>query len=226
MSLVNDRSDAGRANRASVVPVALVGLVGLALVLFLSWRNLGLRGDLARELSSFQTLEETIAWNLQLSALEGTRLPDSLTTSLRPEIASEGDRPAGQTLLIVYTPTVCVSCLRAGLLSLQANRSDLESEGIFAHALIGERRRTRESALLLREDGLLTFPMTFVPADTVLDSLPFGRQAGFTDTPLYLLLDRDLNVRSVFKADQRRSALLDQWLAAHSAPTQRPRHAP
>lgn len=218
MTLVDQRTVARPTTGASLTPLVLIGTVGLALVLVLSWTNLSLRGDMAREGRTLQTLQDTLDWNLRLSALERESLPVPLAESLQADLEGRLSPETPDTLLVVYTPTVCLSCLKAGLGSLTDRRSELAQAGIAVHALIGEHRGTSQSALLLQDEGLLSFPFTLMPADTVLDSLPFGRERGFTDTPLYLVFDRDLEIHSVFKADQQRPELLDRWLETLSRP--------
>jgi hypothetical protein len=209
-----------------MAPVILVGVAGLTLILVLAWSNVSLRGDLVRDGRTLQSLENTVVWNLRLSTLEGAPMPGALADALRPDIGPQEDLAGGQTLLMVYTPSVCLTCLRSGLESIGKSRPRLEIAGIWPHALIGERRRTRESALLLREDGLLTFAMTFVPADMVLKNLPFGKEPGFAETPLYLLLDQDLNVTTVFKADSQRPELLNRWLEVLGSEARQPGDVP
>jgi hypothetical protein len=134
---------------------------------------------------------------------------------LLPERLAQNMAGQGRGFLVVaYTHTVCSRCLYEGLESLRTNRS-LRGHGISLHALIGERSpRDRERALLLREDGLLTFPITFVPTDELFGALFRHMGNEFADEPIYLRLDEHLRIQAAFQADQRRPALLDAWLAA------------
>jgi hypothetical protein len=192
----------------------LVGSVGLALVLFLSWQSVGLRQRIATTTADLESVRETFGWNLLLSSLEGAPLPDAFAERLRASDELAGLEGDDDVLVIAYMPTVCTTCLRSGLNSLAIVGPRLRDQGTVLHGVTSERRGSREQVVLLRQDGFLDFPVSFIQSETFLESMPGGTSPGFTDTPLYLRLDGDLVVKSAFKADQRNGALLDQWLAA------------
>lgn len=198
----------------ALAPVAVVGTIGVLLVVVLSWQNITLRGDVAREGRALAALEETLVWNLRISGLEGVTLPAPWLESLRPDLATLEKGSTARTLLVVYTPTVCVTCLREGLRTIGEYHEELVRFGIMPHGLVGERIGAREFALFLREDGLLSFPVTFVPAEKVQGSVSWGREPGFTETPLYLLVDGEFKILTAFKADRQKASLLQKWLTA------------
>lgn len=186
--------------------IALAVVAGMVLVPFVSSQNQRLRQQLAVTTSNVRSLETTLRHNIELSALDGTVLPERLAQKM-----------AGQrrgSLVVAYTYTVCSRCLYDGLESLRTNRS-LREHAISLNALVGERSpRDRERALLLREDGLLSFPITFVPNDELFGALFRHMGNEFADEPIYLRLDEHRRIQAAFQADQRRPALLDAWLDA------------
>lgn len=195
--------------------VIVLALVGAAVcVPLLSINIVRLRDRQTQDAESFRGLERTVERHIAVSHLEGSPLPERLTSVLRPSLVSRAHNHKARVLLVAYTHTVCQRCLHDGLESLRKARATIEPSTA-VHALVGERTaRERERALLLRQDGLLSFPITFIPSNDLLAALYGHLQGEFADEPIYLLLDRELTVRSAFQADQRRPNLLDQWLQA------------
>src|SRR6185437_8751684 len=133
-------------------------------------QNGRLRGQLAyaaATASAARTLEVTLRRNIQLAALDGRPLPEPLAQKVREGLGARLLRLNRGVLLVAYTPMVCERTLNDGLRSLQNSRA-LRASGLALYALVGERSpRDRERALLLREDGLLDFPIGFLPADSL-----------------------------------------------------------
>lgn len=216
---MSDRVETGRSRseaenggvvKHSSVPLLLVGTVALALLLFMSWQASSLRRQVAEREAERNTVRATFDWNIRMSSLEGAPLAPSLARVLEGTV----DPAARSGVLVVsYMPTVCTTCLRAGLRSLTEVEGALRERGIVLRGLVAERSGSHQYVVLLRHEGLLDFPVAFVSAAS-LESMPGGEREGFSDTPLYLLLDESLQVKSVFKADQWNDDLLEQWLDA------------
>ncbi|MGQ0561856.1 MAG: hypothetical protein ACT443_08295, partial [Gemmatimonadota bacterium] len=145
--------------------------------------------------------------------LEGPTLDLNLVVRIGSAAARQGRREVDSYLLIAYGSNVCVTCLNAGLRSLRQWRVKASP----VHAVIGEESRgDRERAALLREDSLLPYPITFVPAADLQRTLFSHLGEEHAEEPIYLLIDRQFKIRSVFQADQKRPDLLDEWLEAIS----------
>jgi hypothetical protein len=147
---------------------------------------------------------------LALSRLEGQPLPADLLDALEWEYNPGTE---ARVLLVAYTYSVCVTCLDAGLRSLSA--LDWSGRSVELHALVGERTGTtadREYALLLREDGLLDFPVSFVAAKQLYAALYAHLGGELAAEPVYLILDAEGTVTSAFQAHQQDPSLLDAWL--------------
>jgi hypothetical protein len=201
----------------AIVALAMVG--AMVFVPLLGSQNAHLRAQLARQGDvdlTAQTLEVTLRRNIQLSALAGRALPAELAQRIRASLGPSAADQNGELLVMAYTPMVCERTLHEGLQSLNdlvGRRGATGSHAISLYALVGERApRDRERALLLRGDGLLAFPLSFLPADSLIAELFPRADSTFDEEPLFLRLDRHFTIRSAFHADQRRPALLDTWL--------------
>jgi hypothetical protein len=197
--------------------VALAG--SIAYVLHASTQNSELRKELLAKTdtaAAAPTLTITLRRNIELSALEGARLPQPLASSVRAMAGPALNRGAAELLVMVYTPMVCQRALRAGLQTLTSSRF-LKRQDVATYVVVGENGPAdRERALLFRAEGTLPFPVIFLRADTLVRTLFRNTDETFDEEPVYLRLDRQLHVRSAFHADQRRPELLDFWLE-HSA---------
>jgi len=183
-------------------------------------------GELRRELiaksdtaTQAHYLTLTLRRNVELSALEGAKLPESVARRVRAIATSGLNRSAAQFLVMVYTPMVCQRALHDGLQTLVSSPVVKANEAA-TYVVIGVNGPAdRERALLFRADGTLPFPLVFVPADTLIRALFAKTDDTFDEEPIYLLLDRQFHVRSAFHADQRRPELLDLWLEHSSDAT-------
>jgi hypothetical protein len=185
-------------------------------------------GQLRRELAAnagaagdARTLAVTLRRNIALSALEGAALPEPIAGDLRASVSAHLGPNAAGLLVMIYTPMTCERSRRAGLQSLTKDRQALTQQGVVPTVVVAERGSAdREGALLLRAEGLLSFPITFMPADTLIGTLFPNSDDTFDEEPIYLRLDRQLRVQSAFHADQRRPELLDLWLGQSHDATQ------
>jgi hypothetical protein len=214
-------SVAGSSGHRNVYAGALNVIVALAMVAcivyvpFIGSQNVRLRKQLAVEAdsaSAAQTLAVTLERNVALSVLEGKALPEPLGRIARSALGSRVTPAHRGFLVFVYTPMACQRAFNDGLQTLKRNRA-LQASGLETYALVGQQDDAdRERALLLRAEGKMPFPMTFVPYDTLGAALFPKADSTFDDEPIYLRLDRNLVVLSAFHADQQLPALLDSWL--------------
>lgn len=205
----------------ALVALALAG--SIAAVHVTGSRN----GELRRELvaksdtaTEARYLTITLRRNVELSALEGAKLPEPVAGRVRA-IARPGSNPgAAQFLVMVYTPMVCQRALHDGLQTLVSSPIVKAKEAATFVVVGVNGPADRERALLYRADGTLPFPVAFVPADTLVHALFAQTDDTFDEEPIYLMVDRQLHVRSAFHADQRRPELLDLWLERSNDATQ------
>jgi len=205
----------------ALVALALAG--SIAAVHVTGSRN----GELRRELvaksdtaTEARYLTITLRRNVELSALEGAKLPEPVAGRVR-SIARPGSNPgAAQFLVMVYTPMVCQRALHDGLQTLVSSPIVKAKEAATFVVVGVNGPADRERALLYRADGTLPFPVAFVPADTLVHALFAQTDDTFDEEPIYLMVDRQLHVRSAFHADQRRPELLDLWLERSNDATQ------
>ncbi len=228
-------NDAGGSRRRPWHAASVEALVALALagsivyVPVASSRTNHLRSELAAKTSEAMdasTLALTLRRNIELSGLGGLTLPEPLARELSATFGQRLDRDATGLLVMIYTPMVCQRALRAGLQSISNNRS-LKEQRLAPYVVVVEQSPAdRERALLMREEGILRFPLTFVPADTLIRVLVPNADDTFDEEPIYLRLDRQFHVRSAFHADQLRPELLDLWLeqSGDATPMQLSRH--
>lgn len=212
----------------SFYAVGAEALVALALAgSIVAIRLTGSRnGELRRELvaksdtaTEARYLTITLRRNVELSALEGAKLPEPVARRVGAMATSGLKRGAGQFLVMVYTPMVCQRALHDGLQTLVGSPV-VKANGAATYVVVGVNGPAdRERALLFRADGTLPFPLAFVPADTLVRALFANTDDTFDEEPIYLMLDRQLHVRSAFHADQRRPELLDLWLEHSSDAT-------
>ncbi len=203
---------------AGIAPEAVTTLAVVGALIFvplLGWQNARLREQVRKQLikdPSASVESEALRRTIEISAIEGTRLPESVIGRMQEAVQEAGTGQNHEFLVVAIMPTVCGVCLDAGLKSLQ-QLGLWQERGLVLHALVGEQSRSdREDALRLRQTGLLSFPITFVPAEELLSALFRHMEDEFTQEPLYLRLDNEFRILTAFQANQFRPALLDQWL--------------
>ncbi len=184
--------------------VAAATVMGLLLM-----QNLQLKQKQAEMPVSVTKKLEFYNFNFQLNKFLGKRLPVDLA-SIGPASASQ---PGGH-LVMVFNPEVCGKCVRDGLQTLQEFSEVTTGSGIDLVALIGvETIEDKSYTLQLQETGELFFPFEYREADELEANFPMATESGYTDAPLYFLLNNDLVVQAAFKSEQRNPKTFHDWLA-------------
>ena len=191
--------------------VILIGL-GFLIVVVTVFQNVELRKSVAACEVEKRVLSEQARLSSSMNQLVGARIPlhDKVRASLGNKL------PSGRGgVVLVFSPTACGSNIREQLTVLKDFRRRFSADRLAFLALVGlEAEQDREWALALQERDLLSFPFVYARSEALARSFPLQSESGYTDSPLYFLIDSDFRVRAAFKPNSQKPHELYTWLTS------------
>ncbi len=188
----------------------LIVAASLVFVLLLAVQNRRWRSEWAQKAGELERLEETWSYHSELDRYVGHPFPALLADSAL-SVLREGARQG--FILVVFSPTVCRTCLKDGLWILAEHRSDIEQVGLEPLALVGEAGlKTREEMASLKLSGLVGFRFQYVNPEALEELLPVIVDSKYIEGPLYFHTDENLRVIRAFKPDCWRLKDLERWI--------------
>jgi len=187
--------------------ILFIGFVSLALTIR---QNRLLQG----QVTSCALRQKTLAGDLELSRkmmqLVGEPMP--LTPQLKA-LVHDPSAAGGDLVVVVFNPTTCGRSLRDQLSIVRSFQEHRAQDSQAFLGLIGADTREDQSyALMLRSNKLMTFPFSYARSRDLSSLFPLESDTDYIDTPIYLLVDRDFRIRSVFKPDSSKPETLERWL--------------
>ncbi|HEX6902995.1 MAG TPA: hypothetical protein VF789_24980 [Thermoanaerobaculia bacterium] len=170
------------------------------------------------QLAACVVREKAVADKLQLSRdlMQLVGAPVPFASRLRE--AEGAAAPAGDRIVVVFNPTTCGQGLRGHLSTIRVLQERLGSEHVAFLGLVGaDTREDQTYTLNLRNSKLMTFPFSYVRSRELARFFPLEAETGFSETPIYLWVDRDFRIKSVFRPDSIEPEGLERWLEARTA---------
>ena len=192
----------------------LLILISFVSLLFLIRQNWLLRGQLAVCVERERSVADKLQLSQDLMQLVGAPLP--LAERLRD--AAESESPRSDRIVVVFNPTTCGKGMREHLVAIRSFQERLGPRREVFMGLVGADTREDQSyALALRNSKLMTFPFSYVRSRELSRFFPLESETGFIETPIYLLVDRDFRIKSVFMPDSVKPEGLELWLKTRIA---------
>lgn len=188
----------------------LVVAASLAFVLLLAAQNRRWRNEWAQKARELERLEEAWAYNSELGKYLGHPFPDLLADSA---LSPWGKGVRHGFILVVCSPTVCQTCLQAGLQILAERGSEFMESGLEPFAVVGDAGlKTREGMAGLTQSGLVSFRFQYVKPEALEELLPVVVNSKYVEAPLYFHTDGNLRVIRAFKPDCLKLQELEDWI--------------
>jgi hypothetical protein len=192
----------------------LLMLLCFASLLLLIRQNWLLRGQVAVCIEREKSVADKLQLSQGLMQLVGAPLP--LSSRLRD--AAGGENPHSDRIVVVFNPTTCGKGLREHLVAIRSFQERLGPRREVFMGLVGADTREDQSyTLALRNSKLMTFPFSYVRSRELSRFFPLESETGFIETPIYLLVDRDFRIKSVFMPDSVKPGGLELWLKTRIA---------
>jgi hypothetical protein len=185
-------------------------LISAALLVLMIRQNWSLRGQVAAGANREKALAQSLELSRDMMQLVGSPLP--FAPRLR-ELAKDDASPGGNHVVVVFNPTACGKCLREQLTIVRSFQERLGPRSLDFLGLVGADTREDQSyVLMLRSAKLMGFPFSYARSQELSKLFPLQAETGYSDTPIYLLVDRDFRIKSVFKPHRSKPETLERWL--------------